>query len=103
MQAASSGNPRQLFQRLGEKWTIPLLDALAERAHRYSEIKRRFPLTSKVLSRTLVALQQDGLVARVESAVVRRSVSYELTPSGRRLVDFVRSFNPDVISGSDPT
>lgn len=97
--AASSANPRLLFQRLGEKWTIPLLDALAEHAHRYSEIKRRFPLTSKVLSRTLVALQQDGLVTRVESPVVRRSVTYELTPAGRRLVDFVRTFDPNVVAG----
>lgn len=97
---ASSGNPRLLFQRLGEKWTIPLLDALAEHAHRYSEIKKRFPLTSKVLSRTLVALQNDGLVTRVESPVVRRSVTYELTPAGRRLVEFVRTFDPDVVPGA---
>ncbi len=100
---ASSGNPRQLFQRLGEKWTIPLLDALAEHAHRYSEIKKRFPLTSKVLSRTLVALQQDGLVTRVESPVVRRSVTYELTDAGRRLVTFVRTFDPDVVPGAGPS
>lgn len=94
---ASCGNPRLLFQRLGEKWTIPLLDALSEHAHRYSEIKKRFPLTSKVLSRTLVALQQDGLVTRVESPVVRRSVTYELTDAGRRLVEFVRTFDPAVV------
>lgn len=97
---ASSGNPRLLFQRLGEKWTIPLLDALSEHAHRYSEIKKRFPLTSKVLSRTLVALQNDGLVIRVESPVVRRSVAYELTQAGRRLVEFVRTFDPDVVPGA---
>lgn len=96
---ASSGNPRLLFQRLGEKWTIPLLDALSEHAHRYSEIKRRFPLTSKVLSRTLVALQEDGLVTRVESPVVRRSVTYELTDAGQRLVQFVRTFDPTVVPG----
>jgi len=97
--AASSGNPRLLFQRLGEKWTIPLLGALADHAHRYSEIKRRFPLTSKVLSRTLVALQQDGLVTRVESSVIRRSVAYDLTPAGRRLVEFVRTFDPAAVTG----
>jgi DNA-binding HxlR family transcriptional regulator len=100
---ASSGNPRLLFQRLGEKWTIPLLDALSEHAHRYSEIKKRFPLTSKVLSRTLVALQNDGLVTRVESPVVRRSVTYELTQAGRKLVEFVRTFDPDVMPEGPPT
>lgn len=100
---ASSGNPRRLFQRLGEKWTIPLLDALSEHAHRYSEIKRRFPLTSKVLSRTLVALQQDGLVTRVESPVVRRSVTYELTHAGRLLIEFVRTFDPAVTASQRPS
>lgn len=95
MPAAADPAPRLLFQRLGEKWTIPLLGALYEHAHRYSEIKKRFPLTSKVLSRTLLALQQDHLVTRVESPVVRRSVTYELTPAGRRLVEFVRSFDND--------
>ena len=95
--AAAASDPRLLFQRLGEKWTIPLLGALYEHAHRYSEIKKRFPLTSKVLSRTLVALQQDELVTRVESPVVRRSVTYELTPAGRRLVDFVCSFDSDLV------
>lgn len=99
--AADTSNPRLLFQRLGEKWTIPLLGALYEHAHRYSEIKKRFPLTSKVLSRTLVALQQDQLVTRVESPVVRRSVSYELTPAGRRLVDFVLSFDSDFVPRSE--
>ena len=74
MPVQDPADPRLLFQRLGEKWTIPLLGALYEHAHRYSEIKKRFPLTSKVLSRTLVALQHDQLVTRVESPVVRRSV-----------------------------
>ncbi len=97
MPAEAPADPRLLFQRLGEKWTIPLLGALYEHAHRYSEIKKRFPLTSKVLSRTLVALQHDRLVTRVESPVVRRSVTYELTPDGRRLVDFVLSFDPGLV------
>ena len=97
MSAAAASDSRLLFQRLGEKWTIPLLCALNQHAHRYSEIKRRFPLTSKVLSRTLVALQQDQLVTRVESPVVRRSVTYELTPAGRRLVSFVVSFDSDFV------
>ncbi|MEQ1898679.1 MAG: VOC family protein [Vicinamibacterales bacterium] len=93
--AAPATDARLLFQRLGEKWTIPLLRALYEHAHRYSAIKKRFPLTSKVLSRTLVALQKDQLVTRLESPVVRRSVTYELTPAGRRLVDLVLSFDTD--------
>ncbi len=100
MPEAHADDARLLFQRLGEKWTIPLLGALSEHAHRYSEIKRRFPLTSKVLSRTLSALQQDHLVTRVESPSVRRSVTYELTPAGRRLIEFVRGFAQDLPAAS---
>ena len=36
-------------------------------------------------------------MTRVESPVVRRSVTYELTPHGRRLVDFILGFDPGFV------
>ncbi|AXB43408.1 winged helix-turn-helix transcriptional regulator [Amycolatopsis albispora] len=80
---------RQLLDRIGSKWTSMVIKLLAEADPaelRFSELQRRMPgVSQKMLSVTLRALTEDGLVTRrVEGAVPPR-VHYGLTGLGRSL------------------
>jgi DNA-binding HxlR family transcriptional regulator/catechol 2,3-dioxygenase-like lactoylglutathione lyase family enzyme len=102
-QLSSPPNPATLalIQRLGEKWTIAVMAQLSTRPHRYSELRRHFKLTSKVLTRTLTHLARHGFVARLESPVMRRQVYYELTPLGESLLSLIKTI--ERWSARDPT
>src|SRR5262245_3891320 len=93
VQAPPSPAALALIQRLGEKWTIAVLARLSLRPHRYSELRRHFTLTSKVLTRTLRHLERHGFVARLESPVMRRQVYYELTPLGESLLSLIKTID----------
>src|SRR5258706_8470373 len=84
---------RQLLHRLGEKYTVRVRGFLAERPHRYNELKRRCGVTSKGLTRMLRALETEGIISRLESPAIRPQVDYELTPIGRSLARFVGDLN----------
>jgi DNA-binding HxlR family transcriptional regulator len=63
---------------------------LEDGPRRFSEL--RVPLrraTPKVLTRTLRALERDGMVTRTVYAEVPERVEYELTALGRSLLDFI--------------
>ncbi|MFD6445641.1 winged helix-turn-helix transcriptional regulator [Promicromonospora sp. NPDC060204] len=72
---------------LGDKWTLLVLMLLAERAHRFNELHRRVDgISQRMLTRTLRALEDDGLVARTVFPTVPPGVEYELTERGRELL-----------------
>ena len=50
----------ELLGRLGEKWTLPVLDALDARPLRYTDLRRRLRLTAKVLTRVLRRWRPTG-------------------------------------------
>lgn len=55
----------QVFALVGGKWKIAILCALAERPHRYGELRRAvLGITHKVLTSDLRQLERDGLVVR---------------------------------------
>src|SRR5262245_33727822 len=83
---------RGLIERLGEKWTVPLLDALAERSHRFNDLVRRFDINPKILTERLRMLEHDGLVARTTWPTVVMHVQYELTPFGREFCRRLQTF-----------
>lgn len=77
-----------LFRRFGEKWTLLVLVLLGERAHRFNELERRIDgISQRMLTRTLRALDSDGLVRRTVFPTVPPSVEYDLTPLGRSLLE----------------
>lgn len=71
--------------RIGDKWAGMIIRCLEDGPRRFSEL--RIPLrgvTAKALTKSLRALERDGLVRR--TARLRR-VEYELTPLGRSLLE----------------
>ncbi|MCX4095380.1 winged helix-turn-helix transcriptional regulator [Nocardia sp. alder85J] len=77
---------RQVFDRIGERWTGLVLLALEPGTQRFSELRRRIEgITQKMLTQTLRALERDGIVTRRVYATVPVTVEYTLTPLGRGL------------------
>ena len=85
---------RVVLDRIGDRWTVLVVVALAEGRLRFSELRSRIEgITPKVMTQTLRALERDGLVTRTVYAEVPPRVEYELTDLGRDLlapIDAVR-------------
>ncbi|WP_454883375.1 winged helix-turn-helix transcriptional regulator [Sphingomonas oryzagri] len=71
----------QILERVGDKWTIMIVGALATRGvTRFNALQRAIPgLSHKMLTTTLRALERDGLVKRTAFATIPPRVDYELT------------------------
>ncbi|TQS40111.1 winged helix-turn-helix transcriptional regulator [Cryptosporangium phraense] len=77
----------EVFRRFGDKWTLVTLMLLSERTHRFNELQHRIEgISQRMLTRTLRALESDGLVQRTVHPTVPPSVEYSLTPPGRSLL-----------------
>ncbi len=72
---------------LGHRWVLPLLRELFIGPQRFSDLRRRMggAVSTSVLSKRLVALERQGVVARRVLPPPAASVVYELTPRGRAL------------------
>jgi DNA-binding HxlR family transcriptional regulator len=71
---------------LSSKWAVDLLLALGDGTRRYHELLEDLdPISEKVLTQTLRAMERDGLVARRVHAEVPPRVEYALTPLGATL------------------
>jgi DNA-binding HxlR family transcriptional regulator len=82
---------RQVLRRIGDKWTMLVISALADEGTlRFSQLSREIEgVTQKMLTQTLRALERDGLVEREVFATVPVTVQYTLTPLGHSLADAV--------------
>lgn len=97
---------RQVLETVTSKWGVLALAALAEEPHRFNALRRRVDgVSEKMLSRTLHALERDGLVHRRAYPIVPPRVEYSLTPAGasvaaqlRELIALVESQLPEVLS-----
>jgi DNA-binding HxlR family transcriptional regulator len=76
----------QIFERIGDKWTIMIVGALSRGPMRFNALQKAIPgLSHKMLTVTLRGLERDGLVTRTAFATIPPRVDYELTPQGRSL------------------
>jgi DNA-binding HxlR family transcriptional regulator len=77
---------RQLLDRISDKWVVLVLGLLEDGPKRFSVLKREIDgISQKMLSQTLRALEQDGLLTRRAFPTVPVTVEYELTALGRSL------------------
>ncbi|WP_072391449.1 helix-turn-helix domain-containing protein [Hyphomicrobium sp. CS1GBMeth3] len=77
---------RQLLDRISDKWVVLVLSLLEDGPKRFSALKREIDgISQKMLSQTLRALEQDGLLTRRAFPTVPVTVEYELTALGRSL------------------
>jgi DNA-binding HxlR family transcriptional regulator len=77
--------------RVGDRWTLPVVEALLEGPRRFGELHERLPgIAPNILTDRLRGLERDALVvARPYSHRPPRS-TYELTAEGRALAGAVR-------------
>ena len=78
---------REIIARIADKWTMQLLETLAEHGRlRFTRLAGLVAgISQKMLTKTLRQMEADGLVARTVHAVVPPRVEYELTDLGRSL------------------
>jgi DNA-binding HxlR family transcriptional regulator len=77
---------RQALDRIAGKWTALIVGLLAQRPHRFNELRRSIDgISQKVLTQTLRSLETDGLVRRRQLGGKPVSVVYALTPLGQSL------------------
>ena len=82
---------RTVVSRIGSKWTPLLLQLLAERPHRFSELRRLVPdISQRMITQTLRDLERDGYVYREVQPTKPPSVTYSLTEMGQSLFDSYR-------------
>jgi DNA-binding HxlR family transcriptional regulator len=78
---------RDVLDRIGDKWSYLLILKLAERPHRFGELRRAVDdISQRMLTETLRSLQRDGLIDRTVFPTTPPSVEYRLTALGQSLL-----------------
>ena len=82
---------RDVLHRVGDKWSVFVIDRLGQGSQRFSELRRSIDgITSRMLTVTLRGLERDGLVTRTMHPVIPPRVDYELTPMGATLLETIQ-------------
>ena len=77
---------RDVLDRIGDQWSLLILESLAPGTMRFNELGREIgDISRQMLSRTLKRLETDGFVQRTLYAEVPPRVEYRLTALGRSL------------------
>src|SRR3954465_454502 len=75
-----------LLSRIGDKWTVLVVQTLGSGSRRFNELRREIPSVSqRMLTLTLRNLERDGLVKRTVTPTIPPRVDYELTELGHSL------------------
>ena len=101
--AARSGS-REILDRVGDKWSLSVIETLSDGALRFNELKKLVDgISQRMLTLTLRHLERDGLVTRTMFATIPPRVDYALTPLGFKLlkpvselVDWVRENSDEI-------
>ena len=76
----------ELFQLIGDKWTMVVVVTLGEGAMRFSELRRAIDgVSQRMLTLTLRNLERDGFISRKVTPSIPPRVDYELTDMGVEL------------------
>ena len=79
---------RDVLTKIGDRWTVLVINTLAQGPLRYSELHHCVDgISQKMLSQTLKGLTHDGLVARQVYPEIPPRVEYELTAAGHSLLE----------------
>jgi DNA-binding HxlR family transcriptional regulator len=91
--------------RIGDKWTVLVVELLADGPMRFNELRRTIQnISQRMLTLTLRGLERDGLVTRTVYPTIPPRVDYELTRLGRTLreplvavADWARKNRPAIV------
>jgi len=79
---------REVLNRVGDKWSVQIVDMLGEGPMRFSELRRSIEgISQRMLTLTLRGLERDGLVTRTVFPEIPPRVDYELTKLGKTLLE----------------
>jgi len=74
----------EIMDMVGDKWTLLVVYTLGGGALRFSELRRRSaPISQKMLTQTLRALERHGMLDRKVLPTAPPQVEYALTGLGR--------------------
>jgi DNA-binding HxlR family transcriptional regulator len=80
------GKVKEILSRMGDKWTILAIAMLIEQPRRFNELRRLIGgISQQMLTRTLKALEHDGMVSRKVHPTIPPQVEYALTKLGHSL------------------
>lgn len=75
-----------ILSLVGDKWTVMIVMILQNGPRRFNDIKRTVGgISQQMLTRTLKALERDGMVTRKVRSTTPPQVEYELTALGHSL------------------
>ncbi len=78
---------REVLHRVGDKWSVLIIDLLGAGPTRFNEIRRSIEgISQRMLTLTLRGLERDGLVTRTVYPEIPPRVEYELTSLGETLL-----------------
>ena len=84
------GLVRDVLDRIGDKWSLLVINLLSGRTMRFMDIRRAVPdISQRMLTVTLRHLERDGIVERTAYPTVPVTVEYCLTPLGTTLIHSV--------------
>jgi DNA-binding HxlR family transcriptional regulator len=83
----SSCRAREVLARVGDKWSVYVIDLLGQDTKRFTALHRSIDgITARMLTVTLRGLERDGIVTRTIHPVIPPRVEYALTPMGQTLL-----------------
>ena len=83
---------REVLNRVGDKWTVQIVDLLGDSPMRFNDLRRSIEgISQRMLTLTLRGLERDGIVNRTVFPTVPPSVEYGLTALGRTLLEPVQA------------
>lgn len=83
---------RDVLDRLGDRWSTLVLQALKDAPLRFAALQRAIDDVSKrMLAKTLRGLEEDGLITRTVYPSKPPAVEYALTPLGRGFVPHIEA------------
>lgn len=75
-----------ILSRVGDRWTILLLNVLGDTTMRFKDLHRAVPgISQRMLTVTLRNLERDGLIRRTVYPTIPPKVEYALSDRGRSL------------------
>lgn len=78
---------RTVLDRVGDKWSVLVVNLLSDEPRRFSDLRRSIEgISQRMLTLTLKALERDGLVTRTVYPTIPPRVDYALTDLGRTLL-----------------
>lgn len=78
---------REVLNRVGDKWSVQIVDFLGGGPMRFNELRRTIEgISQRMLTLTLRGLERDGLVTRTMFPEIPPRVDYELTKLGETLL-----------------